>query len=319
MDLWEPALLPDRIFLAAFASGRMPHAWILSGRRGQDMALFAERAATFLVVNGGRAFDEPPVTLAVHEHDPQVRLIAAGAHAGFQVIKRQSPKSKTDKTGTGEAVSNAELARSITIGQVRDLIAKLKTKAEAGHWRAIIIDSIDDLERSATNALLKILEEPPEQTVFLLVSYNPGRLLPTIRSRCRVLRFADSIRGLAEGQGEDDFRPAGEVDLKSLLMEIAMDGDRDGRLRVELSRKLAAQAERRSYETFLTLAGTIAADTVRATNGVPRANALAVQEDIVALARHAIGGSEDPATVTFAIASALSRLNGGAELSARQS
>src|SRR3546814_1705213 len=82
-----------------------------------------------------------------------------------------------------------DLARNITVEQVRELKGRLNFSLSLGDWRVIVVDAIDDLEPGAANAFLKTLEEPPAKTLFLLVSHSPGRLLPTIRSRCRTLRF----------------------------------------------------------------------------------------------------------------------------------
>ncbi len=82
--------------------------------------------------------------------------------------------------------------RNISVDQIREMQHRLTTRPTLGNRRAIIIYPADDLEKSAANALLKSLEEPPRGTFFLLVAHRPGRLLPTIRSRCRVLRFADA-------------------------------------------------------------------------------------------------------------------------------
>ena len=110
----------------------------------------------------------PPVEL-------RDKLVAAGSHPDFMTLERL-PKD-----------SGTELARSITVDQVRSLQRLFSTTPSLSPWRAVVIDSIDDLERPAANALLKNLEEPPASTIFFLVSHAPERLLPTIRSRCRAV------------------------------------------------------------------------------------------------------------------------------------
>src|SRR3546814_17929815 len=87
-----------------------------------------------------------------------------------------------------------DLARNITVEQVRELKGRLNFSLSLGDWRVIVVDAIDDLEPGAANAFLKTLEEPPAKTLFLLVSHSPGRLLPPIRSRCRTLRFQPGER-----------------------------------------------------------------------------------------------------------------------------
>src|SRR3712207_4232904 len=109
---------------------------------------------------------------------------------------------------------DGELARSITVDQVRGLQRLFATTPSLSPWRVVVIDAIDDLERPAANALLKNLEEPPANSLFLLVSHAPERLLPTIRSRCRQLRFSalqpDAMAAALGGAIEDP--EPGEID-----------------------------------------------------------------------------------------------------------
>src|SRR5690606_19534895 len=115
--------------------------------------------------------------LETPDEHPVARLLAAGSHPDFRMLERL-------ERPTGG------LARNISVDQVRSLGALLSVTPSMSPWRVIVIDSADDLETSAANALLKMLEEPPANTLFFLVSHAPGRLLPTIRSRCRRLDFA---------------------------------------------------------------------------------------------------------------------------------
>ncbi len=150
----------------AMEGERMHHAWLLSGRRGVGKASFAIAAARELV-GGGQS--------------------ETGQHPDIHMLTFAAKDDKEDrKRAEGKPF---ELARSIRIAQVRAMQARLSTRPTMGERRAIIIDPADDLERNAANALLKSLEEPPSGTYFLLVAHSPARLLPTIRSRCRVLRF----------------------------------------------------------------------------------------------------------------------------------
>ncbi|WP_133365321.1 AAA family ATPase [Qipengyuania sediminis] len=151
---------------AARNGERMHHAWLLIGKAGLGKTQFALAAAQSLVGGGG----DP----ARH---PDILRISYG------------PKTKEDakKRDDGKPF---ELARGIKIEQVRETQRRLTTRPTLGDWRVVIIDPADDMETGAANALLKSLEEPPQGCVFLLVSHNPSRLLPTIRSRCRTLRFA---------------------------------------------------------------------------------------------------------------------------------
>lgn len=155
-----------RVWRAALGGERMHHAWLLTGKVGLGKTTFAAAAAHELVGGG----------VAPAQH-PDIILLTNG------------PKTKEDakKRDDGKPY---ELARSIRIDQIRDIQRRLTTRPTLGERRAVIIDPVDDLEPPAANALLKSLEEPPAGTYFLLISHNPARLLPTIRSRCRTLRFA---------------------------------------------------------------------------------------------------------------------------------
>ena len=150
----------------ALGGVRMHHAWLLAGRRGVGKAHFALAAARELVGAGPEQGD----------HHPDIHLLTYGPKDDKEERKRADGKP-------------FELARSIRIAQIRAMQQRLNTRPTLGDRRAIIIDPSDDLERNAANALLKSLEEPPKGTYFLLVAHSPARLLPTIRSRCRVLRF----------------------------------------------------------------------------------------------------------------------------------
>lgn len=155
---------PWRQWGAALAGERMHHAWLLAGRKGVGKGPFAVAAAAELVgAEPGR--DHPDIIVLTH------------------LPKDDKEAAKRDE---GKPY---EVARNIKIDQIRAMQQRLTTRPTAGERRAVIIDPADDLEPNAANALLKSLEEPPVGTFFLLVAHRLGRLLPTIRSRCRVLRF----------------------------------------------------------------------------------------------------------------------------------
>ena len=157
----------------------MHHAWLLVGPEGVGKASFATAAAARLLAEAAGEVDLPP-GLALPSSSRTRQLLDAGSHPDFRVLARL-PKDpeKPDQ----------DIARSITIAQIRALGPMFATRPSMGPRRVVVIDAADDLERSGANALLKSLEEPPAGTVFLLISHAPGRLLPTIRSRCRLLRF----------------------------------------------------------------------------------------------------------------------------------
>lgn len=170
----------ERALLEAFYSGRLPHAWLFSGQKGIGKATLAHRFARFLLTQTAGAdslFNAPATTLVCGEDTPAVRRILSGSHGDLLVLE------------AGEKDISVEEARSI--GKFLRL-----TAAEAP-YRVVIIDSIDNMNRNAANAILKLLEEPPSHAVLLLISHNPGKLLPTIRSRCRKLAM--------EPLAKDDF------------------------------------------------------------------------------------------------------------------
>ena len=178
----------ERALLQALHSGRLHHAWLISGPEGIGKATLAYRFARFLL---SRPLGEPepaglfgetpepaaPETLAVDPDHPTARRIAGGAHANLRVIER----SWDDKR---------KIRRNeIVVADIRAAQAHFTATAGEGGWRVAIVDSADAMNRSAANALLKTLEEPPRDSVLLLIAHAPGRLLPTIRSRCRHLKL----------------------------------------------------------------------------------------------------------------------------------
>jgi DNA polymerase-3 subunit delta' len=174
----------ERVFLDAWNTGRMHHAWLLAGPHGIGKATLAFRIARFVLARGGGAgaglFDDaPPVSdsLAIREDHPVSRQVASGGHPDLLTVER----SVNPKTG--------KLRGEIVVDDVRRLSSFLALTTAAGAWRVVVVDVADEMNRNAANALLKGLEEPPMHTLFLLVSHRPGRLLPTVRSRCRVLNL----------------------------------------------------------------------------------------------------------------------------------
>ncbi len=159
-----------REWRAAIASDRMHHAWLLTGPRGLGKGMFARDAASELVAEPG--IHQPPT----------------GAHP--DILTLEHLPSDDDEVKKRDEGKPFKTKRNIAIDQIRRLQSRLTTRPTLGERRAVIVDPADDMERSAANALLKSLEEPPRGTVFLLVAHQPARLPPTIRSRCRLLRFA---------------------------------------------------------------------------------------------------------------------------------
>ncbi|HEV2082804.1 MAG TPA: DNA polymerase III subunit delta' [Brevundimonas sp.] len=167
-----PDVEAEVAFLDALDRGRLHHAWLLCGPEGRGKATFAHRAARRLL---GAAPDPSRGPLGARRDDPVSRLISAQSHPDLLVLER--------------VVEGGRTKRNISVDQARELPEFFsKSPAQAGR-RVAIIDAADDLNANAANAILKTLEEPPASGVLLLVCHAPGRLLPTIRSRCRRLVF----------------------------------------------------------------------------------------------------------------------------------
>lgn len=176
----------EAALLDAAQSGRLAHAWILAGPRGIGKATLAFRFARYLLAGGdaqgGGLFGDAPVSLAIDEDDPVFHRVASGGHSDLFTVERSiNPSSKNLRT-------------EIVVEDVRNATQFLRLTPGEGAWRVVIVDAADEMNRAAANAILKMLEEPPPATVFLLVSHAPGRLLPTIRSRCRMLALQPLAR-----------------------------------------------------------------------------------------------------------------------------
>jgi DNA polymerase III subunit delta' len=188
----------ERTLLAAYRGGRMPHAWLIGGPPGVGKATLAYRVARFVLAHPDAAAQDVQAaqTLALDSTHPVARRIAAQAHPDILTLERTA-----GPTGTIRSV--------ITVDDVRRTVGFFGSTAGAGGWRICIVDSADDLQSpQGANALLKVLEEPPSRALFLLVSHAPGRLLATIRSRCRrltlrALEGADVAQAAAQALERD--------------------------------------------------------------------------------------------------------------------
>ncbi|MBM9594724.1 DNA polymerase III subunit delta' [Roseitranquillus sediminis] len=163
----------ERAFLDAHASGRLHHAWLITGPRGVGKATLAWRIARFLLARGTEG---PADTVDVPEDHPVARRVASLAEGSVFLLRRSwDDKAKRLKT-------------VITVDEVRRLAGFFGLSRPDGGHRIVIVDAADEMNVQAANALLKVLEEPPRDAILLLVAHRPAALLPTIRSRCRVLR-----------------------------------------------------------------------------------------------------------------------------------
>ncbi len=172
----------EKQILDAWMSGRFHHAWLIAGPRGIGKATFAYRVARFLLSgpkpgSEGLFGGEPATSLAKGPDQSASILLASGAHDGFRLLERSINRL------------SGKMRTQIAIEQVREL-GDFFGLSHDGAWRVILIDPAEELNRNAANALLKMLEEPPANCCFLLVTHMPGKLLPTIRSRCRRIDLA---------------------------------------------------------------------------------------------------------------------------------
>jgi DNA polymerase-3 subunit delta' len=163
----------EQAFLDAYR-GRMPHAWLIGGPRGIGKATLAYRMARFVFAHPDPTDAGKAGSLALPAGHPAVRRVAAQGHPDLLVLERT-----VGDTG--------KLRTQIAVDDVRRTIGFFGSTAGEGGWRVCIVDSADELNAAGANALLKILEEPPAKALLIVVSHAPGRLLPTIRSRCRRL------------------------------------------------------------------------------------------------------------------------------------
>ncbi|MEQ1576207.1 MAG: DNA polymerase III subunit delta' [Hyphomicrobium sp.] len=167
----------EAAFAAGLAADRLHHGWLVTGPEGVGKATLAYRMARYLLaLPHDRALSGQ--SLDVPDDSPSSRQVRALSHPGLLLLRRPyDPKVKRFKT-------------EIPVDEVRRLRSFLNLTAAEGQYRVVLIDTADDLNANAANAVLKSLEEPPGRTVFILLSASPGRLLPTVRSRCRTLDLA---------------------------------------------------------------------------------------------------------------------------------
>ncbi|KTE17647.1 DNA polymerase III subunit delta' [Sphingopyxis sp. H115] len=308
----------EKAFLEAWQGDRLHHAWLLAGPQGMGKGAFADRVARFLVTHATAGEAE---SLDDRGEESAARLVDAGNHPEILRLVRQAKDKAKD------------LARNITIEQVRELKARLHFSLSLGERRVIIVDAIDDLEASASNALLKTLEEPPAKTLFLLVSHSPGRLLPTIRSRCRSLRFQPvdhdvmtawlhemrpmlemaEVRAIVAASGGVPGKALALIDsdvatMEKKLLAIASSGDPENRLREALAREVGGTSNRARLELVIDIVPGLLARIARERPVAEVAPVLAQWDRVQRTVRDAIRGSYDGAMVGFEIGNCLAEL-----------
>jgi DNA polymerase-3 subunit delta' len=313
-------------FAEAWTSRKLHHAWLLAGPKGVGKATFAHAAARRVLADAAGPQSELAGIETNDEH-PIVKLVEAGSHPDMRRLERLV----NERTGN--------LARNISVEQVRQLGEFLSLTTALSPWRVVIIDTVDELETSGANALLKILEEPPANTLFFLVSHAPGRLLPTIRSRCRRLDFQvlddDAMASIlaveapgtpaAEGQqviamsfGSAGralaFAELGLAKLEDAALAILHHGDPTNARRAELAQELGKKGAAERYIAFLDLAPSLVAREVRSLKGAHLERALDAYAKVRELAAVAPRVSLDPAATVFHIGGILAAIADGASL-----
>jgi len=300
-------------FAAAWATRKLHHAWLLAGPRGVGKATFAHSAARRVLADAAGPISDLPGVETSDEH-PIVKLVGAGSHPDMRRLERLV----NEKTGN--------LARNISVDQVRSLADLFDLSPAMSDWRVVVIDSVDELEPSGANALLKMLEEPPANSIFFLVSHAPGRLLPTIRSRCRRLDFQslgdDVMASILEARAPElsaaerkkiipmafgsagralAFAELGLAKLEDAALAILRQGDPTNARRSELAIELGKRGAGDRYAAFLDLAPSLIAREARASEGIRRERALDAYAKARELAAVAPRVSLDPAATVFQI------------------
>ena len=195
---WLGDASAESTLLDAYRSGRMHHAWLIGGPKGVGKATLAYRFARFVLAHPDPKSAEVAAAtdLFVAETHPAFRKVAARAHPNLWVLERpwdeQAKRFRTE----------------LTVPEIRRTVGFFGATSGEPGWRIAVVDPADDLNQSSANALLKLLEEPPARSLFLIVSHAPGRALATIRSRCRRLELQPlppgTIASALAGHGVED-------------------------------------------------------------------------------------------------------------------
>ena len=295
----------------AMAGQRMHHGWMLAGKSGLGKLDFALAAARELVAEEGvqQPADHPDILTVTF-----------------------CPKDKK-AISAQEAGKPYELSNVIKVEQVREMERRLHTRPTLGSRRVVIVQPADEMNRNAANALLKSLEEPPVGTFFMLITHRPSRLLPTIRSRCRILRFPNLTDAQLEtmleesgaGEGGEARRAAikaaegsygaavrfAEQDLAAVaaaITKLLTRGDPDLSGRADLSRLIGGRADRARLDAVFELAQALTADLARKTDdSSQRAALIEAHGELVTLAAQAPTYNFDTGLLSVEIGSLLMR------------
>jgi DNA polymerase III subunit delta' len=191
----------ERTLLDAYRSARIAHAWLMCGAKGIGKATLAYRMARFVLAHRDPQSGDVQQadSLEIAADHAVTRHVAAGAHGGLLTLERSLNE-------------NGVLRNVISVDESRETLSFYGSTAAVEGWRVCIVDTVDDLNASSANALLKVIEEPPQRSLFLLVCNAPARVLPTILSRCRKLMLRplstdDVIRAAADAAGIDPATP----------------------------------------------------------------------------------------------------------------
>jgi DNA polymerase-3 subunit delta' len=312
-------------FASAWATRKLHHAWLLAGPKGVGKATFAHAGARRVLADAAGPPSDLPRLETPDDH-PMVRLVEAGSHPDMRWLERVENE-------------RGNLNRNIKVDQIRSLADLFDLSPAMSAWRVAVIDTVDELEPSGANALLKMLEEPPPNSLFFLVSHAPGRLLPTIRSRCRRLEFqalddaamtsileekapettaAERQRIISMSFGSAGralaFAELGLAKLEDAALAILRQGDPTNARRSDLAQDLGKKASAERYAAFLDLAPSLIAREARRLEGAPRERALDAYAKARELAALAPRLSLDPAATVFQIGGILAEVPGSASL-----
>jgi DNA polymerase-3 subunit delta' len=297
-------------FEAAWRSGTPHHAWLLTGPTGIGKRTFATAAAK-MVLSGSQDF-------AGADGSEASAKVDSDAHPDLRTLV----KTINEKTG--------KLRTEIIVDDTRKAVKVLSSHASLSDWRVILVDSACEMNRNAANALLKNLEEPPRKTIFFLVCHNPGKLLPTIRSRCRALAFKalsdDDVAAVLARHLDEPVEPellraargspgralryhgleVPDMMLSINAMRVAK-GQGAAQLAGSLSAKLGQKGAHERYEAFLELVPSILADAAK--RGPPDGleGAIALWEEARDLAGSAPARALDPTATAYQLARLVSR------------